>query len=130
MISAPPLTDTISELAKTFTGQILQPADPGYDDARKVHNGLIDKRPALITRCRGLADIADAIKVAREHKLEVAIRGGGHNVAGQSTIDDGMMIDLSLMTGIRVDPKARTARAQGGLIWNLSTVRRSSTASL
>src|SRR3979409_1982827 len=113
MISTPSLTDTVSELAKTFTGQILQSTDPEYEDARKVHNGLIDKRPALIARCRGLADIVDAIQGARDQRLEVAVRGGGHNVAGQSTIDGGLMIDLSLMKGIHVDPKARTARAQG-----------------
>ena len=85
----------------------------------RVHNGLIDKRPALIARCRGVADIVDAVKLARDQKLEVAVRGGGHNVAGRSTIDGGVMIDLSPMTGIHVDPKARTARAQGGLTWNL-----------
>jgi len=119
MISATALTDTVAELSKTFAGQLLQPADAGYDDARNVHNGLIDKRPALIARCRCVADIVDAIKLAREQKLEVAVRGGGHNVAGLSTIDGGVMIDLSPMTGIRVDPKARTAQAQGGLTWNL-----------
>src|SRR6266404_720268 len=119
MISATALTDTVAELSKTFAGQLLQPADAGYDDARNVHNGLIDKRPALIARCRCVADIVDAIKLAREQKLEVAVRGGGHNVAGLSTIDGGVMIDLSPMTGVRVDPKARTAQAQGGLTWNL-----------
>src|SRR5438094_6811063 len=84
MNSAAALTDTVSELGKTFSGQLLQPAHPGYEDARKVHNGLIDKRPALIARCRGVADIVDAINLAREHKLEVAVRGAGHNVAGLS----------------------------------------------
>jgi FAD/FMN-containing dehydrogenase len=93
------------------------PADAGYDEARKVHNGLIDKRPALIAQCRGLADIVDAIRFARTQKLEVAVRGGGHNVAGRATIDGGVVIDLSLMKGIHIDPKARTARAQGGLTW-------------
>ena len=117
MNSAASLSGAVDELGKTFTGQVLEPADPGYEDARKVHNGLIDKRPALIARCRGVADIVDAIKLAREQKLEVAVRGGGHNVAGLSTIDGGVMIDLSPMTGIRVDPEARTARAQGGLTW-------------
>ena len=117
MNSAASLSGAVAELGKTFTGQVLEPADPGYEDARKVHNGLIDKRPALIARCRGVADIVDAIKLAREQKLEVAVRGGGHNVAGLSTIDGGVMIDLSPMTGIRVDPEARTARAQGGLTW-------------
>jgi FAD/FMN-containing dehydrogenase len=112
------LSDAVTALASTFTGQLLRPDDAGYDEARKVHNGLIDKRPALIARCRGLADIADAVKMARDRKLEVAVRGGGHNVAGRATIDGGLMIDLSLMKGIHVDPKARTARAQGGLTWN------------
>ena len=110
-------TGSIAELAPTFTGQLLQPLDAGYDDARRVHNGLVDKRPALIARCRGTADIADAVKLARTLNLEVAVRGGGHNVAGRATIDDGLMIDLSLMKGIHVDPKARTARAQGGVLW-------------
>jgi FAD/FMN-containing dehydrogenase len=108
---------SIAELAPTFTGQLLQPSDTGYDEARRVHNGLVDKRPALIARCRGTADIADAVKLARTLNLEVAVRGGGHNVAGRATIDDGLMIDLSLMKGIHVDPKARTARAQGGVLW-------------
>ena len=108
----------MTALASSFTGQLLLPGDADYDEARKVHNGLIDKRPALIARCRGLADIVDAVKMARDQKLEVAVRGGGHNVAGRATIDRGMMIDLSLMKGIHVDPKARTALAQGGLTWN------------
>jgi len=112
------LSEAVTALASTFTGQLLRPGDAGYDEARKVHNGLIDKRPALIARCRGLADIADAVKMARDRKLEVAVRGGGHNVAGRATIDGGLMIDLSLMKGIHVDPKTRTARAQGGLTWN------------
>jgi FAD/FMN-containing dehydrogenase len=119
MISGPSLADTMTGLGKTFTGRVLRPVDPGYEEARKVHNGLVDKRPALIARCRDVADIVDAIMVARDKKFEVAVRGGGHNVAGRSTIDGGMMIDLSLMTGIHVDPTSRTARAQGGLTWNL-----------
>jgi FAD/FMN-containing dehydrogenase len=118
MNPSPSFADTVTELAKSFTGQILRATDPGYEDARRVHNGLIDKRPALIARCRGLGDIVDAVKVARDQKLEVAVRGGGHNVAGRATVDGGLMIDLSPMKGIHVDPKARTARAQGGLTWN------------
>ena len=119
MTSTASLTNTISELAKTFTGRLLQSADPDYEEARRVHNGLIDKRPTVIARCRGVADIADARKLAHEQGLEVAVRGGGHNVAGLSAIDGGMVIDLSLMTGLRVDPVGRTAHAQGGLTWNL-----------
>jgi FAD/FMN-containing dehydrogenase len=113
------LSDRFGALAKTFNGRVLLPTDPDYHLARKVHNGLIDKRPAVIARCSGNADIIDAIKLARDLSLDVAIRGGGHNVAGRSTVEGGMMIDLSLMTGIHVDPKRRVARAQGGLTWNL-----------
>src|SRR5262249_17674090 len=79
--------------------------------------GLIDKRPALIARCRGIADVADAVKLARTLNLEVAVRGGGHNVGGRATTEGGLMIDLQPMKGIHVDPNARTARAQGGVLW-------------
>jgi len=111
------LSEAVTELRTRFSGQLLQPADAGYEDARKVHNGLIDKRPTLIARCRGVADIADAIDLARRRKLEVAVRGGGHNVAGRATVDNGLMIDLATMKGIHVDPRARTARVQGGVTW-------------
>jgi FAD/FMN-containing dehydrogenase len=129
MISATALTDTVAELSKTFAGQLLQPADAGYDDARNVHNGLIDKRPALIARCRCVADIVDAIKLAREQKLEVAVRGGGHNVAGLSTIDGGVMIDLSPMTGIRSIRRLAPRRHRAALPGTSSTARRSFTVS-
>jgi FAD/FMN-containing dehydrogenase len=112
-----PATVTLDQLSSTFTGKLLQPSDPGYDDARRVHNGLIDKRPALIARCQGTADVADAVKLARSMDLEIAVRGGGHNVGGRATIDDGMMIDLAPMKGIHVDAARRTARAQGGVLW-------------
>ena len=118
MVYASSLTEAVTGLSTAFTGKLLGPTDPGYETARKVHNGLIDKRPTLIARCRGVADIADAVKLARDQKLDVAMRGGGHNVAGRSTIDGGVMIDLSPMQGIHVDPKGRTARAQGGVTWN------------
>ena len=111
------LADAITQLSPTFTGQLLQRNDVGYDDARRVHNGLIDKRPALIARCHGTADVVDAVKLARTLGLEVAVRGGGHNVAGRATVDDGLMIDLVPMKGIHVDPRQRTARAQGGVLW-------------
>jgi FAD/FMN-containing dehydrogenase len=117
MASIRSVTDAAAELANTFTGQLLKPADLGYEDARKVHNGLIDKRPALIARCRGVADVADAVNLTRKLGLEVAVRGGGHNVAGRATIDGGLMIDLSPMKGIHVDVKSQTARAQGGVTW-------------
>ena len=111
------LAATIDQLASTFAGRLLQPSDPGYDDARRVHNGLIDKRPTIIARCHGTADVADAVKLARGLNLEIAVRGGGHNVAGRGTIDGGVMIDLAPMKGIHVDPARRTARAQGGVLW-------------
>ncbi|HEY2149402.1 MAG TPA: FAD-binding oxidoreductase [Vicinamibacterales bacterium] len=101
----------------TFSGRLLKAEDHGYDDARRVHNGLIDKRPALIAQCHGTADIADAVTLARTLDLEVAVRGGGHNVAGRGTIEGGLLIDLSPMKGIYVDPAARTARCQGGVLW-------------
>jgi FAD/FMN-containing dehydrogenase len=82
-----------------------------------VHNGLIDKRPAVIACCRGAADVVDAVQLARTHGLEVSVRGGGHNVGGRAAIDDGLMIDLSPMKGIQVDGATRTARAQGGVLW-------------
>src|SRR5260221_576024 len=109
--------ETLKQLSQTFSGQILQPTDAPYHEARRIHNGLIDKSPALIARCHGLADVADAVTLARTLDLEVAVRGGGHNVAGRATIDGGLMIDLSPMKGIHVDPATRTARVQGGVLW-------------
>jgi len=116
-MSVPSVADAAAELANVFSGQLLKPTDAGYEEARKVHNGLVDKRPALIARCRGVADVVDAICLTRKLGLEVAVRGGGHNVAGRATIDGGLMIDLAPMKGIHVDPKSRTARAQGGVTW-------------
>jgi len=106
-----------AELSKTFTGRLLQPADPEWDEARRIHNGLVDKRPVLVARCLGSADIADAVRFGREHGLEIAVRGGGHNVSGRATVDGGIMIDLSLMRGTHVDRRAKRARVQGGAIW-------------
>src|SRR5215468_2139746 len=117
MTSVSAVADVAAELANSFTGQLLKPADAGYEEARKVHNGLVDKRPALIARCRGVADVIDAVNLTRKLGLEVAVRGGGHNVAGRATIDGGVMIDLAPMKGTHVDPKNRTARAQGGVTW-------------
>lgn len=111
-------TTTLAQLAPGFTGRLLQPTDLDYEDARRVHNGLVDKRPAIIARCRGVADVCDAIKLARALDVDVAVRGGGHNVAGHATIEGGLMIDLVPMKGIHVDPRARVARAQGGVVWS------------
>ena len=108
---------SIAELSARFSGVLLGPDQSGYDDARRIHNGMIDRRPALIARCLGTADIADAVNFARTRGLDLAVRGGGHNVAGRAVCDDGLMLDLSLMKGIHVDPVRRTARAQGGVTW-------------
>jgi len=117
MTSVPSVADAVIELASTFSGQLLQPTDVDYEEARKVHNGLVNKRPTLIARCRGVADVVDAVNLARKLSLEVAVRGGAHNVAGRATVDGGLMIDLAPMKGIHVDPHAGTARAQGGVNW-------------
>src|SRR6266481_5692088 len=117
MRSVPTVADVAAEFSGTFSGQLLRPADAGYDEARTVHNGLVDKRPALIARCRGVADVVDAVNLTRKLGLEVAVRGGGHNVAGRAIIDGGLVIDLAPMKGIHVDPKSRTVRAQGGVTW-------------
>src|SRR6476660_355970 len=111
------LADAIKQAAQTFTGALLQPTDAEYDLRRHVHNGLIDKHPAAIACCHGAADVADAVKLARLVNLEVAVRGGGHNVAGRATIDKGLLIDLSPMKGIHVDVHGKTVRAQGGVLW-------------
>ena len=111
------VADAVVGLSTKFSGQLLQPKDAGYEEARKVHNGLIDKRPALIARCRNVNDIVEAVNLARARGLEVAVRGGGHNVAGRATVDNGLMIDLSSMKGIQVDPARRTVRAEGGVTW-------------
>src|SRR5262245_16688353 len=111
------LVEAIQQTAQTFSGTLLQPADAEYDLRRRVHNGLIDKRPAAIACCHGAADVADAVKLARLMNLEVAVRGGGHNVAGRATIEKGLMVDLSSMKGIYVDVPGKTVRAQGGVLW-------------
>ncbi len=100
-----------------FRGQQLRPGDAGYDEARVVWNGMIDKRPALIARCTGTADVVCAIAHAKGEGLEIAVRGGGHNVAGNAVNDGGLVIDLSPMQGIRVDPAERRVRTQGGVTW-------------
>ena len=111
------IAEATANAAHVFTGELVRPTDTAYDDRRRVHNGLIDKRPAAIACCRGVADVVEAVQLGRTLGLEVAVRGGGHNVAGRATIDQGLMIDLSPMKGIHVDVAARTVRAQGGVLW-------------
>jgi FAD/FMN-containing dehydrogenase len=104
-------------LAERLSGQVLVPGDPGYDDARRIHNGLIDKHPAAIARCLHTADVVDAVNFGVTEGLEISVRGGGHNVAGKAVSDGGLMIDLALMKGIHVDPSRSVARAQAGVTW-------------
>jgi FAD/FMN-containing dehydrogenase len=117
MTTTAPSSTAIGELRAGFRGRVLEPSDGGYDAARKVDNAMIDRRPALIARCAGVADVLGAVRFAREHGLLVSIRAGGHNVAGNAVCDGGLMIDVSSMKGVRVDPVARTARAEAGVTW-------------
>jgi FAD/FMN-containing dehydrogenase len=98
-------------------GRVIEPDDAGYDEAREVRNGLIDRRPAVIVQCAGVADIVEAVNFSRENDLVVSIRGGGHNVSGAAVNDGGIVIDLSLMRSVHIDPIARTARVEGGATW-------------
>ena len=109
--------EAIQDLAGMFQGELIQPGDQTYDEARKVWNGMIDRRPALIARCRGVADVVACVRFAADHDVALAVRGGGHNVAGFGTCDGGLVIDLSPMRGVRVDPGRRTVRAGGGATW-------------
>src|SRR5262245_16052650 len=108
---------SLSPLEESFSGRLLLPGDDGYETARRVHNGMIDRRPFVIACCSQTADVVAALDFAIQHDLEVAVRGGGHNVAGRAVIDDAMMIDLSPMKGIHVDPTARIVRVEAGVTW-------------
>jgi FAD/FMN-containing dehydrogenase len=109
--------ESLATLAGGFRGELLRPDSAGFDDARRVFNGMIDRRPALIARCRGAADVRAAISFASSHGLAVAVRGGGHNVAGHGTCEGGVLIDCSLMRSVRVDAASRTVRADPGCTW-------------
>lgn len=104
----------VQKLGAALGGAMILPGDDAYEVTRRVWNGMIDKRPALIAQCAGVADVITAVQFARDHDLLVAVRGGGHNVAGNAVCDGGMMIDLSRLKSVRVDPSARTARAEPG----------------
>src|SRR5690242_679484 len=108
---------TIKEFRAQLRGKLILPGDAAYEEAHKVYNGMIDKHPGLIARCVDAADVIASVNFAREHHLLLAIRGGGHNGPGLSTCDDGLVIDLSEMKGIHVDPKQRTVRVAGGATW-------------
>jgi len=107
----------IQDLKQNFRGELLVPSDAGYDEARKVWNGMIDKRPALIARCAGVADVRNCVNFGQANDLLLAVRGGGHNIAGNAVCDGGLVIDLSRMKSVRVDPARRRARAEAGLTW-------------
>src|SRR5439155_12303404 len=104
----------VAELQASLRGDAIDPSDSGYDAARAVYNGMIDKRPALIARCVDVADVITAVGFGRDKKLDIAIRGGGHNGGGLGVVDDGLVIDLSPMRGVRVDPEERIAQVAGG----------------
>ena len=110
-------TEAREQLGAALRGDLITPEDPGYDEARAVYNAMIDKHPAAIARCRDAADVVACVNFAREHGLEIAIRGGGHNAAGFGTWDDALVIDLSLMRSTTVDPDARTVRVDAGCTW-------------
>ncbi len=107
----------LEQLERTHRGELIRADDPEFDDARTIYNAMIDKHPRLIARCADVADVLTAVTFGREHDLETAIRSGGHNGAGLSSVDDGLVIDLSNMTGIRVEPESETVRVEPGCTW-------------
>jgi hypothetical protein len=107
----------LQALRTSYRGMLIRPSDPQFDDARRVWNGMIDRRPALIAQCSGAADVITAVKFAAQRELLVAVRGGGHSIPGHSVCDGGLVIDLSAMRGVSVDPHRKTVRAQGGALW-------------
>jgi FAD/FMN-containing dehydrogenase len=108
---------TVQKLEERLRGRVIQPGDAGYDDARGLYNGMIDKRPRLIVQCADAGDVAAAVNFAREQKMDLAIRGGGHNGPGLGSVNDGMMIDLCAMRAVQVDAEARRVRVEGGCRW-------------
>ena len=112
------MTSTVQELRGRTSGQVITQDDPGYDEARAVYNAMIDKRPSVVVRATEAADVVAAVNHARENGLDLAVRGGGHSVPGFGTVDDGVVIDLSGMRAVTVDPASKTARAQGGATWS------------
>ena len=109
-----PETAKIADLKASLRGELIEPKDAGYEEARALYNGMIDKRPLAIARCADVADVIAAVNWGRDNDLPIAIRGGGHNGPGLGSVDKGLVIDLSRMNGVRVDPAARTARVGAG----------------
>jgi hypothetical protein len=110
----------IDQLREQVRGEVIVPDDAGYEQARRVYNAMIDRRPAVVVRCANAGDVTAAVDFAREHQLDVAVRGGQHSVPGFGTCDGGVVVDLSGMRGVRVDPAAKTARVEGGATWGTS----------
>jgi FAD/FMN-containing dehydrogenase len=108
---------TVEQFKTALRGELIQPGDPGYDEARKVYNAMIEKRPRMIARCSDVADVISCVNFARENDVLLAVRGGGHNGAGWGVADDALVIDLSAMRGTRVEPEAQTVRVEGGATW-------------
>jgi FAD/FMN-containing dehydrogenase len=108
---------TIVQLREQVRGDVVTPDDAGYEDARKVYNAMIDRRPGVVVRPANVEDVVAAVNFARESGLDLAVRGGGHSVPGFGTVDEGVVIDLSRMRGVRVDPENQRARAEGGATW-------------
>ena len=110
-------TAAYDELAAAVRGELIRPEDPGYDEARAVYNAMIDKHPAAMARCRDAADVVTCVRFAREHGIELAVRGGGHNAAGLGVADDALVVDLSGMRSTTVSPEDHTVRADAGCTW-------------
>ena len=108
---------TIDQLREQVRGDVIAPNDGAYEEARQVYNAMIDRRPAVVVRPVNAGDVIAAVNFARENAIDLAIRGGSHGVPGFGTCDDGVVVDLSRMKGVRVDPARRTARAEGGATW-------------
>jgi FAD/FMN-containing dehydrogenase len=112
-----PEETAVNGLRAELRGELIRPPDPAYNEARKLYNAMIDKHPALIARCADAADVISSVNFARHNDLPLATRGGGHNGAGLGSVEDGLVIDLSPIKGVRVDPAARTVRVGGGATW-------------
>src|SRR3954467_11208523 len=108
---------TLAEFHQGLSGPLIRPDDAGYDDARAIWNAAHDRRPALIIRCAGVADVITGVQFARSENVPLALRGGGHSIPGFSTVDGGLVLDLSAMKGIRVDPERNRVTAQAGSLW-------------
>src|SRR5262245_2678107 len=109
--------EAVTQLKAQLRGELIEPTDARYEEARKVYNAMISRKPRLIARCADVADVLTAVHFGRQHDLRVSIRGGGHNAGGLGVCDDGLVIDLSLIKYVHVDPAARTVRVGGGCAW-------------